>query len=156
MMSLRSYPDGMDCVWIASDNACNVGVFITAGIGPIPVQSLSVDVLNIEDIEEILYRLPHISSCHLLVSMKRPDDFIELSERGFFVYDWCDIHRIKKDYSNAYELIAIPSNPIKLNDLPEILIKTIYNIDFNDLIFIEEKKLDVTSRFECLAGGGWE
>lgn len=41
--------------------------------------------------------------------MPRPDDFVELAEQGLFVYDWTDIHRKRKDYLHAYELVAVPS-----------------------------------------------
>ena len=43
------------------------------------------------------------------VGVPRPDDFVELAGRGLFVYDWTDIHRKRKDYLHAYELVAVSS-----------------------------------------------
>ena len=34
--------------------------------------------------------IPNVPVARLLVSVKRPDGFIDLAERGAFVYDWTD------------------------------------------------------------------
>ena len=50
-MATRPYPEGIDCVWLASDGAEHVGAFITAGMGPIPAEVLRCDFLSVDDIE---------------------------------------------------------------------------------------------------------
>ena len=50
-MSTQPYPEGIDCVWLASDREGRVGAFITAGVGPIPAEALSSVYMPVEDIE---------------------------------------------------------------------------------------------------------
>jgi hypothetical protein len=93
-MTTQPYPGQIDCVWIASDRDGHVGAFVTAGVGPIPELALnSAEPLLVEDIEEAILKLPKVSDCRLLVSIPRPDSFIDMAERGLFVYDWSDVHR---------------------------------------------------------------
>ena len=114
----QSYPEGIDCVWLASDTEGHLGVFITAGCGPIPEQVLESTHIPIEDVESRLCELPRMSKAQLLVSIKRPDDFVDLAERGLFVYDWTDINRTALEALHAYELVAVPSKPITMSSLP--------------------------------------
>ncbi|WP_175874368.1 hypothetical protein [Burkholderia sp. BCC0397] len=111
-MSVRSYPEGVDCVWLASDREGNIGAFITAGCGPIPEVVIDYEYIDIDNIEGRLCELPIVSGAKLLVSVKRPDDFIDLAERGLFVFDWADIARTDLSASRVYELVAMPNNPI--------------------------------------------
>jgi len=115
-------PAGLDVVWLALDKSGQLGAFVTAGEGPIPAAALRCPVMRIEEVESALRSLPRIASAELRVSVPRPDDFVELAERGLFVYDWTDIHRRRKDYLNAYELAAVPIGArLKLSNLPSEL-----------------------------------
>jgi hypothetical protein len=151
-MVTQKYPDGIDCVWIASDRDGHVGAFVTGGVGPIPAKALNEDGLLIEELEEEICRLPRVSGSHLLFSVKRPDDFIAIAERGIFVYDWRDVHRTANDSSYVYEPIASPVNPIKVDALPKLLKKLAKNIEFFNLAFIESGNIDVKDQFECFDG----
>jgi hypothetical protein len=148
-MTARAYPDGCDCVWIAADRNGNLGAFVTAGVGPIPALTLNNDALPVEEIEMMLDELPQVSDFHLLASMKRPDDFISLAERGFFVYDWSDVHRSTKKYIRVYEQIAVPLKPITLDALPTLLKKIAMDIKFHNEVFIEGKNVDVKGQCDC-------
>jgi hypothetical protein len=101
------------------------------------------------DVEEAIYFLPQLSQVHLFIPMKRPDDFIAIAEKGFFVYDWRDIHRTTAESTGTYELIAAPLNPVTFDVLPELLSKLTANIKFDHLSFVDEKALNVCSYFEC-------
>lgn len=117
---MRNYPEGLDCIWLAYDSADNVGAFITAGLGPLPAQSLSAD-LDIELAEEEILSLPERGAATLLIQVKRPDDYLNLAARGLYVYDWTDIGRVAKAEINAYELVAVPDAPLLKQELPQIL-----------------------------------
>jgi hypothetical protein len=96
-VSETPYPDGIDCVWIASDREGNLGAFITAGVGPIPVKVLKSDCPHVGDIEGLICTMPRVTGAHLFASVPRPGDLIGFAERGLFVYDWTDIHRTAQE-----------------------------------------------------------
>lgn len=48
-MSVRSYPEGGDCFWLASDRDGNMGAFITAGCGPILEVVIDNGYIDIEN-----------------------------------------------------------------------------------------------------------
>lgn len=137
--SISIYPDGVDCVWIASDKNGNLGAFATGGIGPIPVPALTGGIL-IDEIEETLCQLPRISEVQLLVAIKRPDDFVAMAER----YDWSDVHRTASEEIGAYELIAKPVVSILADALPASLASFATYISFNNSNFAESNLLDIT------------
>ncbi|MFI4954839.1 MAG: hypothetical protein ACHP9Y_02890 [Gammaproteobacteria bacterium] len=149
-MSEYTYPDGIDCVWLACDHNGHLAAFTTAGVGPIPIDALTSSLINVEDVEEAVCQMPKVSQAHLLVQMKRPDDFVDMAERGFFVYDWRDIHRTTGESSNRYELIATPLNPISYDVLPASLAQLVAGIRFSDLAFVDNRVLDIYTQFECL------
>ena len=149
-MSTSPYPDGIDCSWLASDQVGRLGVFITAGIGPIPATALDSANMPIEAIEERLCQLPTVSSNQLLVTVKRPDSFIDLAERGFFVYDWTDIHRTKADELNVYESVAAPNEPIDIDALPDDLGVLARAMKLKGVEFEAGKAIDVRSFISCI------
>ena len=149
-MIAREYPNGVDCVWVASDCNGNVGAFVTGGLGPIPLMALNCEFVPVVDIEEIVCKLPKISDSHLLVSIKRPDDFIAMAERGFFVYDWRDIHRTTLESTHAYEPIAVPVSPILVDALSEPLHLCANNLRFRSVAFVDGQPLDVCVFVECI------
>ena len=151
-MNDRTYPDDVDCVWLASDRRSYLGAFATGGVGPIPLQALNCELVTLEEIEELIYGLPKVSDARLLVSMKRPDDFISMAERGFFVYDWRDIHRTAQEATQTYEPIAVPHNPLRIDALPKRLANVVEKIRFDNAVFIDGLALDVQSQMECRRG----
>lgn len=148
-MAIREYPDGLDCVWLASDRNGNLGAFVTGGVGPIPISALSNSSFPIEDVEAVLCELPQVSEVQLIVPMKRPDDFIGMARCGFFVYDWRDVHRTAHESTHTYELVAAPLNPITTTMLPEHLKRIIMNTRLPNFAFIEERVLDIAAVLEC-------
>lgn len=151
MMTLK-YPDGIDCVWIASDQHGHLGAFVTAGIGPIPISILSDETISIDEVESAICDLPLISDAYLLVQMKRPDDFIAMAQRGFFVYDWRDVHRTTDESTSLYELISRPQTPINLGSLPKQLREIAAKASLGNLDFNQAQSLNVSSKTKCLIG----
>lgn len=135
-MNLRPYPEGIDCIWLASDRMGFLGAFVTGGSGPIPKRALDSSFPPLEDLEDLLCKLPTVSGARVLVSVERPDDFIDLAKRGMYVYDWTDVYRSFHEAVHAYEKVAEPSEPIKAGMLPEELaaianVVTLSNVTFN-------------------------
>lgn len=143
------YPEGIDCVWLASDHSGHLGVFVTGGVGPIPIPALNYKQIPVEHIEGLVCDMPSVSATRLLVPIKRPDDFIDLAERGVFVYDWSDVHRTEHSSLRAYELIAVPIMPITVALLPENLAPVARLLKFRDVVFADRQLLDVRLHMTC-------
>ena len=109
--------EGIDAAWIAIDSRGQVAMFTTGGEGHVPESAIP----STEDAESEVLALPEICSCDLLVNLPRPDDFIAFASRGFFAYDWSDVHSSMKKALGRYELQARPSRPLTLTDLPPSL-----------------------------------
>src|SRR5262245_50126960 len=117
-MSALAYPDGVDCAWLASDQAGQLGMFITAGHGPIPEAVLAGDF---GDVEDLALRLPISSKATVLKKVPRPDSFLAMAERGFYVFDWSNVDRSDAAALDAYELVAVPDRPAAIGSLPRQL-----------------------------------
>lgn len=148
-MSMQAYPEGIDCVWLASDREDRLAAFITAGVGPIPLKAFNPACVPVEDIEGRLCQLPPVSQARLLVSVKRPDDFIDLAERGLFVYDWTDISRITREALQVYEPVAIPTMPITTASLPSDLATLAKVLRLDCLAFADGGCVDIRSHLSC-------
>src|SRR5579862_3582822 len=152
-MASQPYPLQIDCVWIASDRVGHVGAFVTAGVGPIPVTTLKPNAdLSVGDVEEAILKLPKVSGYRLLVNIPKLDSFIEMVERGIFVYDWSDVHRTKAESLQAYEPLVVPLDPISLDRLPDRLRAYAAGTKFETVAFAEGQLLNVEAYFESCAG----
>ncbi len=145
-MGDRPYPDGIDCVWLASDRNGHVAAFVTAGVGPVPTEALNWERPKVEDVEELVCGMPHVTAARVLVPV---DSFVELAERGLFVYDWSDVHRTTRDELRAYELVAIPVSPITVDVLPANLACIARTVKFAGVIFADGKTPDVRKQMSC-------
>jgi hypothetical protein len=115
------YPDGIDCFWIGSDSIGNVGVFIIAGMAPVPSQVLSAEYGDMLELEEQLLQLPIISEVQHPGEDRSFSDLPELAERGFFIFDWSDIHRARSEKIRGYERMTAPTRPLNVNELDGFL-----------------------------------
>ena len=120
MYEHQNYPEGVDCVWAAGDENGMAGAFITGGIGPIPLEVLQLDRLNIFEVEENLLQLPIVTTAEIISNAPITDSYAALAARGFYVFDWLDVERALVERSNRYELVARPANHKKINDLLRI------------------------------------
>lgn len=105
------YPEGMECVWLASDQEGNLAVFITAGHGPIPKAALSEE--HFDGVDDLLQALRPRTTAEVFVADKNTADFEDLATLGLFVFDWKDAGR-----RDAYDLAAAPAEPMRVADLP--------------------------------------
>jgi hypothetical protein len=146
-MGERPYPESIDCCWLATDRDGHMGVFVTRGRGPIPALAL-LESYPLDGIEEQLLALPKASDIDLRVRMPRPERLVALAERGFFVYDWSDVHRTEQ-YIDEYELMALPYRPLTLDLLPESLLDTARAVRFSTVSFTSAWRVDVRAHMAC-------
>ena len=146
---MTNYID-MDWAWLAVDAVGHVAVFTTAGVAPIPVAVLE-RAEWVGPCEEMIERMPVSTEYELLVRYPRPDDFVDFASRGFFAYDWQDVHRTHGK-TNAYELIASPATPIHVDSLPSSIARAAQLIVFDSLWFDAARLLPVEQLITCKAG----
>ena len=145
---MTTYPNGIDCIWLALDRDGHVAAFATGGAGPIPSSVLDDGQIP-EDLELRIRALPRTSAARTLVSYKSLDDFVAIAERGIFAYDWSDVHRTLQDEIGAYELIAVPSKPIRVVDLPRDIAAFATGSKL-DMTFDGANRLDVRRLTNCV------
>lgn len=150
-MSASPYPEQVDCIWLAVDRAGHVAAFATAGVGPIP-RSVLEEVHTLRALELQVVDLPRVSAARLLVSYKRPDDFIGFAERGIFAYDWTDVHRTQLNQIGAYELVAVPANPLGIADLPQPIAVQALKSKLEGTAFAGANLLDIRRLLSCVEG----
>lgn len=102
-----------DVGWLATDAVGHVALFTTGGRGPIPDTALP----SVENAEEFVLSLPEVSDVELVTSMSGTNAFVAFAKRGFFAYDWSDVHRDTCQALRGYELQYRPTSPLTLADL---------------------------------------
>ncbi|MDR3619283.1 MAG: hypothetical protein P4L85_08030 [Paludisphaera borealis] len=140
------YPLGWDYAWLAADAAGHVAIFTNAGQGPIPIAVLA-DRRASDHAERLVEALPERSDCQMLVALPRPDDFIAYARRGLFAYDWQDCHR-DTGWSHRYELLARPTAPVLVEELPGEVVALIGRVWFQSLRFAESMAIAVDDHVE--------
>jgi hypothetical protein len=134
-----------DLAWFGVDNLGHAAAFITAGTGPIPASLLDQADLDLPSLEQIANQLPKIGAAHLVERSGNMSSFVALAERGFFVFDWADVHRLKIEHINAYERVCTPATPLILgNDQVQFAFIRFQSISFEDL-----KTIPIHEFVEC-------
>jgi hypothetical protein len=139
--------DWGDYEWYAVDASGHVAVFTTAGIGPIPISVLTARLLA-DSFAEAVWKMPAKGRATMLVSLPTPDDYIHFASRGFFAYDWSDVHRAAWK-THRYEMQSRPDTPIHVSELPEQFQSLLRRTAFVDVSFADSRKIDVVGYFDC-------
>lgn len=138
------YPWGLDLEWIAVDRKGRVGVFTTAGAGPIPKACLT-EAEVLDQIWGAIRSLPEVMDYELVVDVPRPDDFIAFAKRGLFSFDWEQFQETPR-----YEIQARPKTPLTVDAIawPQELRSLLPQVTSSVLDF-DDAAIDVTSALEC-------
>ena len=137
------YPEDIDCIWIGMDQNGTLAAFVTAGVAPIPTLVLNSYLIKLENIEQILIeQFPVTGEANLKVNLPRPDDFIAISKRGFFVYDW-------DENEQQYVLISTPTYLKNYTDLAQSLKTYIQTLVLDSYDFSKSNKINVYKDLIC-------
>jgi hypothetical protein len=138
-IDMTAYPAGFDVSWLAIDSLGQVGLFVTAGSGPIPSSAMPSIMAELS-IEEMLDNLPVQSAVRRFLDDKSVESFLPLARRGVFVFDWSDIHRTHEQALDAYELLCMPLAPLHVTQLPH---------DLRQIALATEAHRSVFKEFSC-------
>ncbi|WP_439622433.1 hypothetical protein [Gemmata sp.] len=137
-------PDWADVVWYAVDGFGCVGMFTSAGPGPIPRTVFrSLEAHN--SLAKYLRDLPFKGKPELLIRYKRTDVWRQAAEQGLYAFDYdCD-----SELPAGYRLVARPpaSLALSLSTLP-----TWVQEQFGDLCVSSESFAESAGRVLDLSG----
>jgi hypothetical protein len=142
------YPAQIDMAWLAVDSAGRVAAMVTAGRGPMPAQILDNDWDEMLGAEEALHGLPSIAKGFIHAGGGDVSSCMALSQRGLFVYDWSDVHRVR-GYLDAYELVTSPSVALNAAYLPADLRRLAATLDPSVRLGQRTVRIDGPSRSPC-------
>ena len=95
--------------------------------------------------------MPKRTGATMLVSYPRPDSFIHFAERGFFAYDWVDIHRTTANRGHCYEMVSKPDVPIHILELPMEFQTQLWTLTLTELRFGQCPAIDIQHHFNCVS-----
>jgi hypothetical protein len=144
------YPRGLDWVWLATDGEGRVAAFVTAGEAPVPALALEVQFPDSAHLEAAFAALPERSATRTFGAPGDLGAYIELAERGLFVYDWQDAHRPVREETGAYELVAAPTTPSRAAELPPLLRVAALSMRLPKLRFEQTPLVDVRRHAACV------
>lgn len=127
IMRYGGYSQELD--WLAIDNKGQLGIFTSILNAPIP-NNVKSSFENYMDLRRRIESSSKITSAIVVTSEKGYfGDWIEYAEKGFFAFDFQDVHRTDK--KNQYDLMARPARPMKVEEfnLPLQLLDSLGKID---------------------------
>ncbi len=108
------HPGWADLAWYAVDGSGRVGLFTSAGPGPVP-RAMFRDLDAYLTLGEHLCALPVLGKPELLIRYPRPDDFRDAAARGLFAFNFVG----GSPPAGGYRLVARPSVVLAVDTLPE-------------------------------------
>jgi hypothetical protein len=144
------YPSKDDVEWVAVDRHGRVGIFTTAGEGPVPRSYLQRSSV-LKRVGEAIWALPECSSAVIATTVPRPDDFLAFARRGCFAFDWVIAHQQSR-HPSQYALQARPTTPrlFAASEWPEALRSVLVSTQSSSLDF-DQDTVDV-SVLDCEQG----
>lgn len=128
---------GVDFVWIVVDAKGQLAAFITAGEGKVPYEVFEQDIIPPYAIEYEILEMPVVSGVIINIYMEdgMPSFFINLCQRGFFVYDWTGDD--KRPYPTEYQLLTSLSKPIGIEQIANNYLNIFSTVVFKTSVFGE-------------------
>ena len=87
-------------------------MFITAGEGPVPDAAIAQIELE-PDIEGRIAQLSRRGGFKTVRHYPIMDSFERLAERGFYVFDWSDVHETRASKTGEYQLVMSPESELR-------------------------------------------
>ena len=113
---------GLEFDWFACDETGQLGVFTSAGSGFIPATVFASTEAPYNSVIAVLAIKGTVPAIQVFTGNGRYNDWLDFATRGLFAYDFQDVHRVHADERHGYDLIARPSVPISVLDLPPSLV----------------------------------
>jgi hypothetical protein len=107
-------PTWSDLAWYALDENGAVGMFTSAGPGPIPA-AVFRDLDTHLALVDYLDRLPVRGSHEVLIRYPRMSDYTRAANRGLFAFDY--VYDYENPADGGYRLVARPTEPLPVDSL---------------------------------------
>ena len=121
--------------WLGIDSKGYLARFTTAGRGWMPRNLNNYSVEYIFNELEFMDNLPSVSDSEFTDAKHACRDFEICCQKGVFIYDWTSVHGRTPQNENAYELVAIPTNPILASSvIPNMA--SLIGVEFNGIEFL--------------------
>ncbi|QEL17677.1 hypothetical protein PX52LOC_04675 [Limnoglobus roseus] len=135
-------PDWADVMWFGADAHGRVGMFTSAGPGPIP-RAVFRDLAAYNALDRFLRELPTAGKAEVLIRYKWTGDWVRVAERGLFAFNY-DYDRGRP---NGYRLVARPAVPLSLGQLPGWV-----NAELSEAVLHGESFAEAADRVADLSG----
>jgi hypothetical protein len=135
---------GLDFSWLAVDADGHVAWLVTFGSAVVPrwVEERSGDFASAED---ALAGLPETGGCTASETSPSVEQWLGAARRGVFAFDW-------SVYRGPYRVLAAPTQPLKVDDLPDELARLARRTRFAGLCFRERRVLELQDVLACERG----
>jgi hypothetical protein len=140
---------GWDFYWYAVDSEGSIAQ-LSSGYAPIP-ERVFLDKTEYIEINDYFQNLPPITKSYLSsrfqeIKNQSPDGYLtalEDAKRGLYVFEE------KSDWSNNYEICALPEKELKLCNLPAEVQKFLNPLTIETVKFREVEEINVLHYFKC-------
>jgi hypothetical protein len=130
---------GEEFDWTCCDVEGFCGYFSTAGVGIVP-RPLLAKLDDFQNVADDILSLPARGDAVFDSKGTKPIfDWIEIAKRGFFAYDWSRADRV-------YRLLATPSVPLRVNDIPTDSLRTLTELVRMELAFSRVSSVETGPR----------
>ena len=110
--------EGLEFDWFAADSLGQLAVFSSAGKGFIPARVFAKGPSSYNDLIAIIGGRSAAGAILEFTGPGHLNDWKVFTEHGLFAYDFQDVHRIRVQHRNGYDLIFRPAAPANISELP--------------------------------------
>jgi hypothetical protein len=131
-----------DFEWYALDHDGLVGMFTSAGRGPVP-RSVFRDLDAYIGVAEFFGLLPRKGGAEIFISKPRVDDWRQAAEHGLYGFDYLQEAESKPE---GYYMVARPHDPLHAEEVPNRVREWLGPMTLNQTLFRHSMvtKLDVS------------
>jgi len=119
----QTQPDteGREFDWFCLDQAGHVGVFCSAGSGPVPEAVFQGGVERYNELLAFLSAREQLGAELVFNGRENYQDWERYAKYGLYAFDFQDVHRSSAKKRHGYDLIYRPKQPLMASELPEDL-----------------------------------
>ena len=103
--------------WLGVDDVGHIAIFYAHGEAPVP-HSAAASTANTLAVTRLLMEMSSSNIASIHRDDLPLDDFASIAQRGLYAFGWLDVYGMRETAPKAYELVASPLRPLRLDHLP--------------------------------------